>query len=45
MSILEMQVDALMRLCLAEQEPERQRAKQELILICIKNKTTSIPVR
>ena len=30
MSILEMQVDALMRLCLAEQEPERQRAKQEL---------------
>ena len=30
MSILEMQVDALMRLCLAEQEPERQRSKQEL---------------
>lgn len=30
MSIMEMQVNALMRLCLAEQEPERQRAKQEL---------------
>ena len=30
MSILEMQVNALMRLCLAEQEPERQRAKHEL---------------
>ena len=30
MSILEMQVNALMRLCLAEQESEQQRAKQEL---------------